>query len=291
MNSDDSLPFFPSEIEREIFETAAELYPDTIPSFLLVSHRVNEWIERIKYNTVTDSGSGGSCRLVALQRTVQSGLKPPFFFHERVRHLFVPQWHGPALNEDNLPEIPSACSGIRSLTVLSDSTGPSLLPSLGAIKPRRLCLGLESIFTTTELIDLSHSMFTSVTHLDLFDIIRNTNLQSPWLNLALLPALTHLSSLEFKDPFMGTELLSNCKKLEVLICMSSYGYAYDIPPSIDDVRFVCMVVTDDDYQEDWIIGTKGGMDFWARADAFVAKRRRGEIKADSRCWIEDGDGI
>ncbi|KAJ7131439.1 ubiquitin-related domain-containing protein [Mycena epipterygia] len=39
----DSLPFFPSDLEREIFETAAELYPDTIPSLLLVSQRVNEW--------------------------------------------------------------------------------------------------------------------------------------------------------------------------------------------------------------------------------------------------------
>ncbi|KAJ7131440.1 hypothetical protein C8R44DRAFT_57621 [Mycena epipterygia] len=288
MNSDDSLPFFPPELEREIFESSAELYPDTIPS-LLVAQRVNEWIERIKYNTVTSNGSGGSCCLDALQRSVQSGLKPPSFFHDRVRHLFVQRI---VLNVADLGEILSACSGLRSLVLMdSESAEPSLLPRLAATKPRRLCLFLKQIFGAEELIDLSHSMFTSVTHLDLFDIIHNTNLQSPWLNLAILPALTHLSSLELQDPFMGTELLSNCKKLEVLICMRCDGHAYSNPPSIDDVRFVCMVVSDDDYEGDWIIGTKGGMDVWARADVFVAKRRRGEIRPDSRCWIEDGDGI
>ncbi|KAJ7131422.1 hypothetical protein C8R44DRAFT_978276 [Mycena epipterygia] len=283
----DSLPFLPLKLERAIFESAAELYPETIPGLLLVSQRVNEWIERVKYNTVTPNGSGGSCRLRALQRAVQSGLKPTSFFHDRVRHLFVQR-----IMLSDLGEILSACSGIWSLVLMnSDSVGPSLLPRLGTTKPRRLCLFLQKIFGTEELIDLSHSIFTSVTHLDLFDMIDTTNVQWPWSNLALLPALTHLSSLELDDPILGTELLLKCKKLQVLICMRSYGHAHDSLPSINDVRFVCMVVSDDDYEGDWIIGTKGGMDFWARADAFVTKRRHGEIKPDSRCWIEDGDGI
>ncbi|KAJ7131405.1 hypothetical protein C8R44DRAFT_871898 [Mycena epipterygia] len=134
-------------------------------------------------------------------------------------------------------------------------------------------------------------MFTSVTHLDLFDVIDTTNLQWPWLHLALLPSLTHLSLYRFHRS-LGTELLLKCKKLQVLIRLDSAGYYTDNPLlSIEDVRFVYMVLKDDEYAEDWIIGIKGGMDFWARADAFVSKRRRGEIKPDSRCWIENGDGI
>ncbi|KAJ7131442.1 hypothetical protein C8R44DRAFT_871934 [Mycena epipterygia] len=144
---------------------------------------------------------------------------------------------------------------------------------------------------TAESVDLSHTIFTSVTHLDLFDVIDTTNLQWPWLNLALIPSLTHLSLLCLKNSIVGTELLLKCKKLQVLIRMNNTRYYTDNPPSIEDVRFVRMVLKDDEYAEDWILGTKGGMDFWARADAFVTKRRRREIKPDSRCWIEDGDGI
>jgi hypothetical protein len=39
----DSSPLLPPELEREVFETVAELYPQTIPDLLLVSHRVHEW--------------------------------------------------------------------------------------------------------------------------------------------------------------------------------------------------------------------------------------------------------
>ncbi|KAJ7081435.1 hypothetical protein C8R44DRAFT_823599 [Mycena epipterygia] len=284
MNSEDSLPCFPPELEREIFESAAELYPETIPSLLLVSQRVYEWIERVKYNTVTPSGSGTSCRFDALQRAVRSDSKPASFFHDRVHHLFVER-----LEVDELREIISACSGIRSLVLYS--AGPSILASLGVLKPRRLCFYLQEIFITTELIDLSHPMFTSITHLDLFDPMHGSDFQWPLSDFALLPVLTHLSLFMFRSPTMGTELLSKCKKLQVLIDMEGGAFDGDDHPSIDDVRFVSMVLSNDDYEDDWILGTKGGMDFWARADAFVAKKRRGEIKPDSRCWIEQGDGI
>jgi hypothetical protein len=40
---DTSLPVFPPELEREIFETVAERHPETIASLLLVSQRVYEW--------------------------------------------------------------------------------------------------------------------------------------------------------------------------------------------------------------------------------------------------------
>lgn len=206
-----------------------------------------------------------------LQRAVRSGSKPPSFFHDRVQHLFVER-----LKVDELREIISACSGIRSLVLYS--AGPSILADLGVMKLRRLCFYLQEIFTTTELIDLSHSVFTSITHLDLFDPIDDSGSQWPLSDFALLPALTHLSLFMFRKPAVGTELLSKCKKLEVLIRMAGDAFDGDCLPSIDDVRFVSMVLSNDEYEEDWILGTKGGMDFWARADAFVAKRRRGEIK-------------
>ncbi|KAJ7605939.1 hypothetical protein DFH06DRAFT_1348359 [Mycena polygramma] len=64
----------------------------------------------------------------------------------------------------------------------------------------------------------------------------------------------------------------------------------DLAP-IDDARVVYMAVSDAKYEEEWVIGTRGGLDFWARADAFIAKKRRGEIEPSSRCWIVHADGI
>jgi hypothetical protein len=58
----------------------------------------------------------------------------------------------------------------------------------------------------------------------------------------------------------------------------------DKPPLIiDDVNFVYM---DLGYRnvylcDGWLAQTRGGIDFWARADAFVEKKRRGEIQPSS----------
>jgi len=39
---------------------------------------------------------------------------------------------------------------------------------------------------------------------------------------------------------------------------------------------------------DWEVGAKGGVDFWAAADAFVAQKRRGET-AQSLYWMNHGE--
>jgi hypothetical protein len=41
--STDCSPFFPPELEREIFETVAYHYPEMITTLVLVSRRVYEW--------------------------------------------------------------------------------------------------------------------------------------------------------------------------------------------------------------------------------------------------------
>jgi hypothetical protein len=41
--STDCSPYFPLELEREIFETVAYHYPEMIASLVLVSRRVYEW--------------------------------------------------------------------------------------------------------------------------------------------------------------------------------------------------------------------------------------------------------
>ncbi|KAJ7488986.1 hypothetical protein FB451DRAFT_1223434 [Mycena latifolia] len=288
--AEDSSPIFPPELEREIFETAAELYPETIytPCLLLVAKRVYEWIERIKYRVVTSAEIIQACPLHLLQKAIRSNRKPADFFHARVRHLWIENF----VPHDELQTILSACSGIRSLS-LFHCLGPSILPSLAAMKPRHLALYLLELFTTIGSVELSHPAFTSVTHLLLFDWARDFD-SFPLSNFALLPALTHLALFELKTS-TGMAIFASCPNLEVLVCTCGVDYPMnqdrEALPSIDDARFVCVWLTYHDYAADWVAGTSGGVDFWVRTERFVVKKRRGEIQPTSRCWIEEGDGI
>ncbi|KAJ6598082.1 hypothetical protein DFH09DRAFT_1303898 [Mycena vulgaris] len=280
MDSDnDPSPFFPPELEREIFETAADLYPETTPKLLLVSQRVHEWIEIIRYSIVSTIGDPSSCPIHVVQKAIHSNAKPTEFF-QRVRHVYVEDF----VLDGELQEILSACSKIRSLVLFHG--GPAIQPSLAAIKPRRLSISVQCLFPDLESLNpiTIHPMFTCLTHLDLFDDLPYI----PWMNL--LPVLTHLAVLRCK-PSVWTELLCAGAKLSVLVCMQNSEFRPENRVSYDDVRFVCMSVLDADYGSDWLTGVKGGMDFWARADLFVAKKRRGEIKPSSRCWIEAADDI
>ncbi|KAJ7488997.1 hypothetical protein FB451DRAFT_1362023 [Mycena latifolia] len=62
-------------------------------------------------------------------------------------------------------------------------------------------------------------------------------------------------------------------------------------PSIDDARFVWVYLPNGGWSDDWLAGTRGGTDFWVRAERFIVKKRQGGIEPTSRYWIEEGDGI
>ncbi|KAF7366956.1 hypothetical protein MSAN_00954300 [Mycena sanguinolenta] len=274
-------PFLPPELEREIFENAALMYPETVNNLLLVSHRVREWIERIKYRIVAPKSLlSAMCRPRGLLRLIQFRSKPASFFRDRVQHLFVE-----GLDAERLDQVLSLCSGIQSLVLFRSLRH---VPSLNATRPRQLALLLDDLYEDGRSPHMP--MFAFVTHLDLFDTeYPNTTAGDVLAHLALMPALTHLSMWQGSmRPLALTEVLARCGRLKALI-----GQPEELVPDLlrfpNDVRFVSMLLSDE-YVHEWAIGIQGGLDFWARADAFIAKRRRGEIKPRSR-WIEDGDFI
>lgn len=166
---------------------------------------------------------------------------------------------------------------------------PPMLSQLEAARPRRLAISMASLFYepfpngNDFAMDFTLPLFASLTHLDLFETLDDDDL-SFWSGLALLPVLTHLAFVELHQSNLVNELFSTCRKLEVLISMYSEKVLFEqrilAGDDMDKIeeRFVLMVVTSEDYVVEWQIGTQGGMDFWARADAFVAKKRRGEIE-------------
>ncbi|KAJ7677798.1 hypothetical protein DFH06DRAFT_560978 [Mycena polygramma] len=281
-----SLPIFPPELERDILEAAAELYPETIPDLLLVCHRVYECqIVRIKHKTVAADGEKGSYPFRTLLRAISSDSKPASFFHAHVKYLFI---RDTVADEEALLDALSACKGIQSLALLHRKLPLSISLSLGAVRPRRLAVHLKSL---SDCIDLCRPMFALVTHLTVLDGFIFDSAAEGWTPfLAQLPSLTHLA-LHYGFHVLA-DLLESCEKLQVLV------FLHRIPAgqrmylnSVEDPRFVFMALPIDDQVDDWVLGTRGGNDVWARADAFVAKKLRGEIEPRARCWIEAHDGI
>ncbi|KAJ7734184.1 hypothetical protein DFH07DRAFT_780408 [Mycena maculata] len=273
---------FPLELEREILETAAELHPQTIPSLLLVSHHVHEWIERIQYSTFISGHEPSVPSLNLLRNAVQSQSRPASFFHDRVHHLYFD-----ILGAQD-KEILLVCRGVKSLTIIRirPFSSPRILPILGAMKLQRLSLSLKELFAGMEFIDLTLPLFSFITHLETFDFSEIISKDFPGFScssLALLPALTHLAfDANVGTAFLpvATEIFGSCRKLEVLVGINRYPIHFHDGGmiSIDDARFVYMQRRHFEHAADWLAGTRGGLDFWARADAFIAKKRRGEIR-------------
>ncbi|KAJ6482612.1 hypothetical protein C8R45DRAFT_306017 [Mycena sanguinolenta] len=108
---------------------------------------------------------------------------------------------------------------------------------------------------------------------------------------------------------LAKEILIHRKTLQVLILMVTA----DVTPfastdSVDPHLILYQHAGNDKFVRGWVAQTRGGMNFGARAGAFVAKKRRGEIQpclfsfcpalfqskptlTASRCWIDVGDGI
>ncbi|KAF7377275.1 hypothetical protein MSAN_00147800 [Mycena sanguinolenta] len=292
-------PLFPPELEREIFETAAYFYPETIQKLLLVSHRVYKWLDGMQYATVMAKAVEGSCPVDVLLREIQSESRPASFFHDHVRHLYVIN-RGESWDQDKnvLIQVLSACCGIHNLVLfVGVHLLKSLLPSLAAMKLRRLVITGDALFFQ---VDPETSMFSSLTHLYLpYDplVHRHTAMTSrdrlPSF-LAHLPVLTHFAMVAIfsntASAALAKDILVSCKNLQVLIV----GVIEDVKlfPSIDDARFLVFRPSGKyEFDLGWVAETRGGIDFWARADAFVAKKQRGEIQPSSRCWIEFEDGI
>ncbi|KAJ7753158.1 hypothetical protein B0H16DRAFT_1544639 [Mycena metata] len=269
-----SSPILPPELEREIFERAACMCPGDIPSLLLVSQRVNEWIAPIRYRTVTSDGAHSTCPFRALQRAIQSNSRPLSFFRSHVQHLAVPYEFLRDETTGMVEQILSACSEIQSFVFLHQLS-PSLVPALASLRPHRLYTYFDpQLFVEAPLY---RPMFTFVTHLALWHTgwIPDT---SCWLSLlAVVPSLTHLL---IHDAFEAVpHILAASESLKVLIDCNNIPYTPELDDASSDDRFVFLKIrTIRTFVEDWVRGTRGEMDYWARADMFVAKKARGEIK-------------
>ncbi|KAF7350618.1 hypothetical protein MSAN_01621900 [Mycena sanguinolenta] len=145
----------------------------------------------------------------------------------------------------------------------------------------------------------THSLFHSVTHLELY---RNENGQLGWREwspLATLPALTHLCLTRFLSEAILQSALANCPGLTIAITAFWAEFVSTPEEALEwartfaqgltftDPRIVVTVVLD--HIDDWEKGARGGDDYWERADIFLQRKRMGEI--ESTCYLLPPDGL
>ncbi|KAJ7182913.1 hypothetical protein C8R43DRAFT_16768 [Mycena crocata] len=282
----------PPELEREIFEATALLHPGSIPGLLLVARRVLIWIQPLLYRTLVVK-NGAKPLAAFLHALSLEDTSTASVLQNSVQSVFV---HPTPWLASDLRVVLSSCSGITNLVMMS--TNPSVLSLLENQRLQRFSVCLAQLFDNgSHLQNLVHPVFRHTTHLDLFDFLHN---EQVWSTLALLANLTHLCLHSFVHRWQLRAVLTECKRLRVLVNMHigtepEWGLA-DICGRLrieDDPRFVLISLdmSTNAYVRDWTAGRRGGKDFWALAEAFVAKKRMGKINPVSRCWICEHDGI
>ncbi|KAJ7493079.1 hypothetical protein B0H11DRAFT_2191114 [Mycena galericulata] len=157
-----SEPLLPVELEREIFEFTAHMHPDSIPTLLQVARRVLIW-------------------------AIKS--KPPAFFREGVRHLYLGNDEYRSLEE--AAQVLRVCAGVVNLAVMSNYSHPTILPILAEMKIQRMAVNPAVLFGNRQAIYLRHQSFAHITHLDVFGTIGEEDAHL-YAQITALPTLTHL---------------------------------------------------------------------------------------------------
>lgn len=162
-----------------------------------------------------------------------------------------------------------------------------LLGAMQQMRLQRLAINVPSAISTWKLAGLHDPFLRSLTHLDLYQeeaAQHQSDWDQYWCGLATLPALTRLAL----SPSVATAILATvvteCTRLELVVVMAySWMEASDnknLVSIVADLRVVAMTM-EGTHKTDWELGVSGGDDFWARAIAFVNRKRSGEIDSMS----------
>ncbi|KAJ6454204.1 hypothetical protein C8R45DRAFT_1038351, partial [Mycena sanguinolenta] len=271
---------FPPELEREIFEATATLFPRFIPTLLRICHRVHVWIEPLLYRVAVISSLSLSTHWLTLLESKASLLRIG------VRHILIQTYHASgSMNEYR--NLLTACTESINISI-GGEIDLNFLRGLYEMRPRRLAFTVPDMFFTCGLGGFNHPLFESVTHLDLYhgsELEANGLIWETWSNLASIPALTHLALSQSIACNILSQVVSQCRRLALAI-VATYSWEREVTVSyaqnlgFADARVVVMILSVE-YDADWELGARGGEDFWIRAEAFVNQKRAGEIETSS----------
>ncbi|KAJ6562724.1 hypothetical protein DFH09DRAFT_1364274 [Mycena vulgaris] len=246
-------PSLPFELERSIFETAALSRPLSVPSLMRVAWRVKHWVEPLLYRTLSICADGSTLGIPSCSMEIFTHIadtKSASFMHSSVRNLML---HLVSL--DQCKTALAACSGVENLWIMLTGTpDPASCIAVGSMSQlRHLHCDFEELCWLG--ITFAHPSFSHITHLELFHRLNDDE----WAGLTGLAHLTHLSFNAYG----------------VLQAFGVHPLCVQISACFDPRFVIIPIITT--HTEDWKRGALTGVDYWARADAFIAKRISGEI--------------
>ncbi|KAJ7177044.1 hypothetical protein C8R46DRAFT_1213605 [Mycena filopes] len=285
MNPESVTPILPQELERQIFEICASSQPFVIPRLMLVAWRVAEWLEPLLYRTIS------VCQTpperyhypYLTPETVANLLlrKPADFFRDSVRNLLLD-----AIRPDVMESILAVCTRLENIWAPGASL--QVVRSTSIFPLKHLYTNSWALFSPT--VSPLDPLFAQLTHLEMteYNIFKAVEIAS---RLVFLPKLSHLAfNVEALIPSCP-RLLEECPSLIVLASLDNNRLYPGRGPVFreyeerlsKDVRFVLLRAR----IEDWQSGVHSGVDYWSRAEDFIAKRRSGAVLATQYELIED----
>ncbi|KAJ7107399.1 hypothetical protein C8R44DRAFT_857977 [Mycena epipterygia] len=260
---------FPPELEREIFETTALLYPAMIPELLCVAQRVLLW--------KSIGGSGA----VMLPRISTKGAD---FFANAVRHMIIWtfEWNIMGARSENIwsnkdPEtVFRVCTRVEHLLLFSDLKRLPLLQMLVTtdMRPTRLFLMVD---LQHPQLDFAQTFFRNRAHVrQLAPLAHHLSAPRPHL------ALGHTAT-----PHLVQEILTGALHLKILILSSEDEHTAAIFTEQLVLHDPRVILVGPGLLEGFKLhaGTHSLDDLWAKADEFVARKQSGEIAASDYLMI------
>ncbi|KAJ6559807.1 hypothetical protein B0H19DRAFT_1145834 [Mycena capillaripes] len=264
-------PVLPLDLEREIFEFTALLYPAKLPTLLRVCRRVHSWLEPLLFRVLRLDKPIPMCvirsvlepqayalpsRCTWAQRLLSKITRKPLvleatdveplppsrtvFLQSTIRGIVLPMQLRVDSNDwQRLNRILLLNPSIFELSIrrYSFAASDSLQPLPPQMRPTRLTLQFS--YYNGAIIDLKAPLFSCVTHLTLLGTAGNANYAETWGRwqaLPALPALTHLCVLPDIGHVIVSQVLTACLRLEALVVLwltaPSVTYQSTVPSGI-----------------------------------------------------------
>lgn len=258
-SSDASHPLLPPELEREIFEVAAVLFPRRAPILVLVARRVRQWyvrlshcstpgetpfipascrIEPLLYDILVVSSRFNSYPLVYRRDLLYNPIKMPLFDRATgyARHVLLE-----GVKTKNAAEVLQRCDKVENLGLWGLwASAPfndqrHLLPLIQSCSMlKRLSASPADLLNVKGVpFEFDHTVFTKLTHLEILCMNRRICQWKKWGKLALLPRLTHVA-IDFSTPQFVQDLLDGCSNLKLVVLF--YEDREEILEQADDME-------------------------------------------------------